>query len=198
MEEEVKDKTSSYIRLAIWLIFIIAMVVIIKVSGHKNNYNDKSENVEESVKEITYAEKLSQLNNNYRYNYEININNEIITYTGMKMDDREAGTKIQGDLNINYFKENGYTYEVKDGGLFQIDNLYTNLDSTLLDVNNIKSLIKDITPYNTDETYNYYLSDKNITIYSDEKQITKIEITMNNDYYHLEFSDINAIKEINY
>ena len=185
MEEEVKDKTSSYIKLAIWLIFIIAMVVIIKVSGHKNNYNDKSENVEESVKEITYAEKLSQLNNNYRYNYEININNEIITYTGMKMDNREAGTKIQGDLNINYFKENGYTYEVKDGGLFQIDNLYTNIDSTLLDVNNIKSLIKDITPYNTDETYNYNLGDKNITIYSDEKQITKIEITMNNDYYHL-------------
>ena len=49
------------------------------------------------------------------------------------------------------------------------------------------------------ENPDYILDDnKIIYIYSDDKNITKIEIFIASDYYKLEFSEIGLIKEINY
>ena len=112
------------------------------------------------------------------------------------------GLKESGYLQINdnylyYYKDNNYTYEVKDGGLFQIDNLYSNIDKNYLDLEYIKNLIKDYEYTNEDNVYTYMIENMQVIINTDKDNITSIQI-INENNYKIEYSDIGNIKEINY
>ena len=197
MEDGSNNKTSAYIQLGIGLVFIIILVVFVKVNGVNNNDSKPQNEEKEEIKELTLDEKLSKLTDNYKYNYEITIGEIIYTYNGSKMGLKESGYLQINDNYLYYYKDNNYTYEVKDGGLFQIDNLYSNIDANYLDIEYIKNLIKDHEYTNEDNVYTYNLENIQIIINTDKDNITSIQI-INENNYKLEYSDIGNIKEINY
>ncbi len=197
MEDGSNNKTSAYIQLGIGLVFIIILVVFVKVNGVNNNDSKPQNEEKEEIKELTLDEKLSKLTDNYKYNYEITIGEIIYTYNGSKMGLKESGYLQINDNYLYYYKDNNYTYEVKDGGLFQIDNLYSNIDANYLDIEYIKNLIKDYEYTNEDNVYTYNLENIQIIINTDKDNITSIQI-INENNYKLEYSDIGNIKEINY
>ena len=197
MEDGSNNKTSAYIQLGIGLVFIIILVIIVKVSGVRNDENIPQNETKEEIKELTIDEKLNKLTDNYKYNYEITIGDITYTYNGSKMGLKESGYLQINDNYLYYYKDNNYTYEVKNGGLFQIDNLYSNIDKNYLDIEYIKNLIKDQEYTNEDSKYTYTIESTQIIIDTSEDNITSIQV-INENNYKLEYSDIGSIKEINY
>ena len=197
MEDGSNNKTSAYIQLGIGLVFIIVLVVIVKVSGVRKDENIPQNETKEEIKELTLDERLSKLTDNYKYNYEITIGDITYIYNGSKMGLKESGYLQINDNYLYYYKDNNYTYEVKDGGLFQIDNLYSNIDKNYLDLEYIKNLIKDYEYTNEDNVYTYMIENMQVIINTDKDNITSIQI-INENNYKLEYSDIGNIKEINY
>ena len=96
--------------------------------------------------------------------------------------------------------ENGYVYEIKNGGLFQtdIDIVYENINKDYLDISKIKEMILNKSYTNKDNDYIYNLDNYVITIITDELNVREIKITINNDYYDLILSNIGQVKEIKY
>ena len=197
MEDGSNNKTSAYIQLGIGLVFIIILVVIVKVSGVRKEENIPQNETKEEIKELTIDEKLNKITDNYKYNYEITIGDITYIYNGSKIGLKESGYLQINDNYLYYYKDNNYTYEVKDGGLFQIDNLYSNIDKNYIDIEYIKNLIKDHEYTKEDNVYTYNLENIQIIINTSEDNITSIQI-INENNYKLEYSDIGNIKEINY
>ena len=197
MEDGSNNKTSAYIQLGIGLIFIIILVVIVKVSGIKKEENIPQNETKEEIKELTIDDKLNKLTDNYKYNYEITIGEITYTYNGSKMGLKESGYLKINDNYLYYYKDNNYTYEVKNGGLFQIDNLYDNIDTNYLNLDYIKNLIKDKEYTKENNKYIYTLENMQIIINTSEDNIESIIISNENNY-KLEYSEIGNIKEINY
>ena len=197
MEDGSNNKTSAYIQLGIGLVFIIVLVVMVKVNGVRKDENIPQNENKEEIKEVTLNEKLNKLTDNYKYNYEITIGDITYIYNGSKMGLKESGYLQINDNYLYYYKDNNYTYEVKNGGLFQIDNLYSNIDKNYIDIEYIKNLIKDKEYTKEDNIYTYNLENIQIIINTDKDNITSIQI-INENNYKLEYSDIGNIKEINY
>lgn len=197
MEDGSNNKTSAYIQLGIGLIFIIILVVIVKVSGVKKEENISKNETKEEIKELSIDDKLNNLTDNYKYNYEITIGEITYTYNGSKMGLKESGYLKINDNYLYYYKDNNYTYEVKNGGLFQIDNLYSNIDINYLNLEYIKNLIKGKEYTKEDNKYTYTLENMQIIINTSEDNIESIIISNENNY-KLEYSEIGNIKEINY
>ena len=195
--EDGSNKTSAYIQLGIGLVFIIILVVMVKVNGVKREENTSQNETKEEIKELTLDEKIAKLTDNYKYNYEIVIGDITYIYNGSKMGLKESGYLQINDNYLNYYKDNNYTYEVKNGGLFQIDNLYSNIDKNYIDIEYIKNLIKDQEYTKENNIYTYNLENIQIIINTSEDNITSILINNENNY-KLEYSEIGNIKGINY
>ena len=194
------DKTVPIIKLSLWLIFIIVLIIIVKFGGKKDINNDVNTIPEtnNTIEKISFEEKLAKLTDNYKYSYIINIGDKTYTFNGSKMNNRESGYRLFLDEKLQYFKENGYTYEVKNGGLFQIDTLYNEIDSSLLDITNIKNLINNQEYKIEDDKYIYTLDNREIIISTNDNDITNIEIKIGENIYNLNYSDIGKITDIAY
>ena len=178
------NKTSAYIQLGIGLVFIIILVIVVKVNGIKREDDIPKEKIEETKEEIktsSVEEKLAKLTDNFKYNYEIVIGDITYIYNGSKMGLKESGYLKINDNYLYYYKDNNYTYEVKDGGLFQIDNLYNSIDVNYLDINYIKNLLKECEYTNEDNKYTYNLENMQIIINTDNDNITSIMINNENN-----------------
>jgi len=211
MKEDNNDKIKSVVKLGLWLIFIAVLVIVAKFGGKDttNNVqnNNQTEIKEEQNKEeviISYEEKLNKLVNNYKYTYEIKIGDNIYSYEGSKMEKNSAINEsgrlsLNGEIKYNYFLENGYIYQVNNGGLDKVESIYDiGIDSNYLDVLKIKEMILDKEYVVSENKYSYELEDKKIDIYTDENNINKIEIFIEEDYYKLNLESIGEIKEISY
>ena len=108
------------------------------------------------------------------------------------------GVKTFNSETTNYFKENNYIYAVNNGGLDKIDNLYEGINMELLDITNLKNMLNEVKYQENNNSYIYNLEDKVITVYSDNLNITRINISMENAYYDLSFYDIGLVTEIKY
>ncbi len=197
MEDGSNNKTSAYIQLGIGILFIIILIVVAKLSGGNTDENISQNETKEEIKEVALDEKLAKITDNYKYNYEITIGDITYIYNGSKMGLKESGYLQINDNYLYYYKDNNYTYEVKNGGLFQIDNLYSNIDANYIDIEYIKNLIKDHEYTKEDNKYTYNLENIQIIIDTSEDNIISIQIKNENNY-KLEYSEIGSIKEINY
>ena len=197
MEDGSNNKTSAYIQLGIGILFIIILIVVAQLSGGNTDENISQNETKEEIKEVALDEKLAKITDNYKYNYEITIGDITYIYNGSKMGLKESGYLQINDNYLYYYKDNNYTYEVKNGGLFQIDNLYSNIDANYIDIEYIKNLIKDHEYTKEDNKYTYNLENIQIIIDTSGDNIISIQIKNENNY-KLEYSEIGSIKEINY
>ena len=173
------SNNSSIIKLAIWLVFIIILVIMVKVNS-KNN-SDTETNDDGNVSETL---SINNLNNNYKYNYLITINNEVYNYVGSKKDNKESGYLLHNGNYLYYYIENNNTYEIIDHNLIEINNLYDSIDSNLIDISYIKNEVIN----NNDYIVNIEELESTIVI----------TIEYENNIYKLEYSDINLVDNIEY
>ena len=181
------NKNVTIVKIGLWLCFIAVLVIIAKFST-PNHKDDK----------VSYQEKLQNLNDNYEYAYDIKIGDNLYNFVGKRNKDREVGVKKFNDITTNFFKENKYIYEVIDGGLNQISDLYFGINTNYLDINYLKNLIKNENYEENNGSYQYTLENVNIIVKTNDNNITNIDIYLENDYYKLSFTNINAIKDIHY
>lgn len=194
---EAKDnlKFNAIIKLGLWLVFITFLLIVINFGGQK-----KADLPNKKPKQVTLTlnEKMQKLDNNYSYVYEIKIADNMYYFKGSTKDKKEVGVKTFNSETTNYFKENNYIYAVNNGGLDKIDNLYEGINMELLDIINLKNMLNEVKYQENNNSYIYNLEDKVITVYSDNLNITRINISMENAYYDLSFYDIGLVTEIKY
>ena len=209
MNNDGGDKIGAIVKLGLWLIFIAVLMIIARFGGTTENTDVEKPQDEikenESNNKKSYEHKLKELVNNYAYTYEIKVGNDIYTYIGNKMIDesyiKESGyIRKNNEQLYNYFIDNGYSYQVNNGGLDKVDTIYdAKIDANYLDVSQIKSMIhgKEYVIEN-ENSYIYNLDTKKIIIVTNEESVTNIEVIIGEDYYKLEISGIGLVKEIKY
>ena len=189
MENDDK-KIISLVKLGFWLAFIIVIVIFTKFTTTPREDNN--------TKTITYEQKLAKLDDNYEYKYEIKINEELYTFEGSKLNNREVGSRYINEEKIDYYIQNSYSYEIINRALILREDIFDNINTNLLDVNYIKSIIKNIEYTRDNNSYLYNLEDKEITINVDDNNITSIIINIDNNVYNLSYSNIGLVKDITY
>ncbi|MBQ7030972.1 MAG: hypothetical protein IJN13_01195 [Bacilli bacterium] len=209
MNNDGGDKIGAIVKLGLWLIFIAVLMIIARFGGTTENKDVEKPQDEikenESNNKKSYEDKLKELVNNYAYTYEIKVGNDIYTYIGNKMIDesyiKESGyIRKNNEQLYNYFIDNGYSYQVNNGGLDKVDTIYdVKIDANYLDASQIKSMIhgKEYVIEN-ENSYIYNLDTKKIIIVTNEESVTNIEVIIGEDYYKLEISGIGLVKEIKY
>jgi len=201
---------AAVVKLGLWLIFIAVLLIISRFGGSQNSNNNNLNNdisKEEQKDTVSYEKKLNNLVNNYEYTYEVKLGSDIYVYNGSKMTTdngiKESGYVTKNSEKLyNYFLENGYVYQVNNGGLDKINSIYlSTMNANYFDVNKLKEEINEKAyisdPSNSSKKI-YSLDYKEIIIYEDDSSINKIEVIIGEDYYKLSINKIGLIKEVNY
>lgn len=212
MKNSGNDNTqiTAVVKLGLWLIFIAILLIISHFGGGQNNTNNKLNNDisnEEQKDVVSYEQKLNDLVNNYEYTYEVKVDNDVYVYIGSKLT-ADNGIKESGYVSknneklYNYFLENGYVYQVNNGGLDKVESIYLqNINVNYFDMNKLKEEIQGksyVVDTNDSNKKIYSLDNKQIIIYEDDLAIKKIEIIVGETYYKLNINKIGLIKEIKY
>lgn len=164
----------SYIIVVIILLLIILFVIPDKYFAPKKGYNVNNTDTTTEFPFKEYNKMIEEIKeNNYTYNYEININTTIYTFDGKKVGNKEQSNFENKDNNIN---------------------------EDLLNINYIFDLIKDITYkqfiYDNTRMYTYKLMldnlDTEIIIYTDLNYITKILIANKYYQYNLTYKEVGT------
>lgn len=215
LKEMWKDpKKHAIICLCLYAIFFLGIFIMFKVMSITSSI--KNENKE--THELTELEMYKDMNN-YEYNYNISLNGNTYYIEGTVYLNKEK-FELKNNNTSFYITDNNQEY----------DNDYLNLEDSInlnlemIKPNNIYLILKDLNPTSTTEykdmtkkevynlkldrikdilrnTYNNYEENIVINIYSQNKEINKIEIDINTqeltETIEIEYLNIGNIKDFN-
>lgn len=203
-----KDKRwHALLVLIIWIIVLSLLMGIVLIVNHFDNTPKSNSTVAPDNQQfspdtpvvLSYMEKLNNLlNQNYEFIYTIQNENEKIRFEGTKEDNIIKGYKQSNSGIIKYKIENQKTYQILVDKTIEITNLYDDIDSSLLDLNYLVTILNQVNENNvivTEEenisTYAYNLTQDEealeIIVTENSNYISQMEIHRNNDTYTLEF-----------
>ena len=184
------DRGKALIKLLLWMVFIVILIVLAIVSERNGNSEildvDKPENnatdtpsEPENIEYEAYNTMITNLlANNYEYEYLITTATDSIILTGFKNPDKEIGFKETSSGITKYFIDSTGTYELNMNTSSIIDNLYSEFDSSYL---NLELLFNNLSEYlyNTEEnvgirTITYDKDGFQVTVTTDTKNITNV------------------------
>jgi hypothetical protein len=198
-----KSKVESLKKLVIWIIVLTVMIgvfYLISFIGGDSSQSEEKEVVNDVINGLTYSQKLENLlNSNYTFEFLVTKNNDKYKFEGIKEDNKIIGFKETKNNIIKFKIEDNQVYEIKLDDELLTNDLYEDIDASLLDLNNIVSLISQtpdndiiITLQGDNTLYDYNFSSKEegleIIITEDELNITNINIIRNNETYDLTFT----------
>ena len=208
------DRGKALMKLLLWMVFIVILIVLVIVSEKNDNSDildtDKPENnvtdtprKPENIDYAAYNTMLTNLlANNYEYEYLITTATDSVILTGFKNPDKEIGFK-EADAGITkYYLDSTGTYELNMNIPTIIDNLYSEFDSSYLDLellfNNLNEYL-----YNTKEnagirTITYDKEGFQVSVNTDTKNITNILIMTETTTYDLNFKNIGECATIDF
>ncbi|MBQ8192505.1 MAG: hypothetical protein IJZ46_00315 [Bacilli bacterium] len=165
LREMWKDKKGkAKIQLCLYGIFFIGVLIFSKVLGSYNAKIEENNPVNNSF--------VVQISDNYEYNIEININNNIYKYYGKTLGNNQTITReVETEINNYYVMIDKY-YILDDSDNYILttkEEIYPYIDYRYLNINNIREFIKISTVENN--IYKVKLSDL-ILNYSGEEYIT--------------------------
>ena len=208
------DRGKALIKLLLWMVFIVILIVL-AIASERNGNNeildvDKPEdNVTdtpsepEKVEYETYNTMITNLlANNYEYEYLITTASDSIILTGFKNPDKEIGFKETNSGITKYFIDSTGTYELNMNTSSIIDNLYSEFDSSYL---NLELLFNNLNEYlyNTEEnvgirTITYDKDGFQVTVTTDTKNITNVLVVTDTTTYDLNFKNIGECATIDF
>ena len=208
------DRGKALIKLLLWMVFIIILIVLAIVSERNGNSEildvDKPENnatdtpsEPENVEYEAYNTMITNLlANNYEYEYLITTATDSIILTGFKNPDKEIGFKETSSGITKYFIDSTGTYELNMNTSSIIDNLYSEFDSSYL---NLELLFNNLNEYlyNTEEnvgirTITYDKDGFQVTVTTDTKNITNVLVMTDTTTYDLNFKNIGECATIDF
>ena len=208
------DRGKALIKLLLWMVFIVILIVLAIVSERNRNSEildvDKPENnatdtpsEPENIEYEAYNTMITNLlANNYEYEYLITTATDSIILTGFKNPDKEIGFKETSSGITKYFIDSTGTYELNMNTSSIIDNLYSEFDSSYL---NLELLFNNLSEYlyNTEEnvgirTITYDKDGFQVTVTTDTKNITNVLVMTNTTTYDLNFKNIGECATIDF
>ena len=208
------DRGKALIKLLLWMVFIVILIVLAIVSERNGNSEildvDKPENnatdtpsEPENVEYEAYNTMITNLlANNYEYEYLITTATDSIILTGFKNPDKEIGFKETSSGITKYFIDSTGTYELNMNTSSIIDNLYSEFDSSYL---NLELLFNNLIEYlyNTEEnvgirTITYDKDGFQVTVTTDTKNITNVLVMTDTTTYDLNFKNIGECATIDF
>lgn len=208
------DRGKALIKLLLWMVFIVILIVLVIVSERNANSEildvDKPENnvtdtpsEPENVEYEAYNTMITNLlANNYEYEYLITTATDSIILTGFKNPDKEIGFKETSSGITKYFIDSTGTYELNMNTSSIIDNLYSEFDSSYL---NLELLFNNLNEYlyNTEEnvgirTITYDKDGFQVTVTTDTKNITNVLVVTDTTTYDLNFKNIGECATIDF
>lgn len=208
------DRGKALIKLLLWMVFIVILIVLVIVSERNANSEildvDKPENnvtdtpsEPENVEYEAYNTMITNLlANNYEYEYLITTATDSIILTGFKNPDKEIGFKETSSGITKYFIDSTGTYELNMNTSSIIDNLYSEFDSSYL---NLELLFNNLSEYlyNTEEnvgirTITYDKDGFQVTVTTDTKNITNVLVMTDTTTYDLNFKNIGECATIDF
>lgn len=207
----------SLMVLIIWIVALMILMGIVLLVGAINESHTKIDtpaNETETKKEdnkktddqelpvvLSYYEKLEKLStNDYTFTYTITKYSDKIKYEGTKKNNVVEGYKQDSTGIIKYKIQNQKTYQIFIDHTVEISNLYEDIDASLLDLNYVISMLKQVDDNDiviTEEekitTYLYNLTEDEeeleITVIENDNDIEKIDIHRNNEIYELVYEE---------
>lgn len=169
------SKFKAKVQLVIYGGFMLIAVIFAVAARSSSNYNTESfieHKKEENKAEIAIPEK-------YKYSINIELNDKIYKYTGIKNKEQETITKTKDDKTYQYIKKKDTYYQnaVVINNIIEKEDVYDIVDYNYLNLETINQyLSKSI---KEDDEYIVYLkdiilgndSDKYITIKKDKNKI---------------------------
>ena len=208
------DRGKALIKLLLWMVFIVILIVLVIVSERNANSEildvDKPENnvtdtpsEPENVEYEAYNTMITNLlANNYEYEYLITTATDSTILTGFKNPDKEIGFKETSSGITKYFIDSTGTYELNMNTSSIIDNLYSEFDSSYL---NLELLFNNLSEYlyNTEEnvgirTITYDKDGFQVTVTTDTKNITNVLVVADTTTYDLNFKNIGECATIDF
>ena len=208
------DRGKALIKLLLWMVFIVILIVLAIVSERNGNSEildvDKPENnatdtpsEPENVEYEAYNTMITNLlANNYEYEYLITTATDSIILTGFKNPDKEIGFKETSSGITKYFIDSTGTYELNMNTSSIIDNLYSEFDSSYL---NLELLFNNLSEYlyNAEEnvgirTITYDKDGFQVTVTTDTKNITNVLVMTDTTTYDLNFKNIGECATIDF
>lgn len=208
------DRGKALIKLLLWMVFIVILIVLVIASERNANSEildvDKPENnvtdtpsEPENVEYEAYNTMITNLlANNYEYEYLITTATDSIILTGFKNPDKEIGFKETSSGITKYFIDSTGTYELNMNTSSIIDNLYSEFDSSYL---NLELLFNNLNEYlyNTEEnvgirTITYDKDGFQVTVTTDTKNITNVLVMTDTTTYDLNFKNIGECATIDF
>ena len=208
------DRGKALIKLLLWMVFIVILIVLAIASERNGNSEildvDKPENnatdtprEPENVEYEAYNTMITNLlANNYEYEYLITTATDSIILTGFKNPDKEIGFKETSSGITKYFIDSTGTYELNMNTSSIIDNLYSEFDSSYL---NLELLFNNLSEYlyNTEEnvgirTITYDKDGFQVTVTTDTKNITNVLVMTDTTTYDLNFKNIGECATIDF
>ena len=208
------DRGKALIKLLLWMVFIVILIVLVIVSERNANSEildvDKPENnvtdtpsEPENVEYEAYNTMITNLlANNYEYEYLITTATDSIILTGFKNPDKEIGFKETSSGITKYFIDSTGTYELNMNTSSIIDNLYSEFDSSYLNLELLFSNLNEYL-YNTEEnvgirTITYDKDGFQVTVTTDTKNITNVLVMTDTTTYDLNFKNIGECATIDF
>lgn len=192
-------KNPRWHSLIVLIIWIVVLTILMGITTLIQKFSSPNTLNSSEVSKNSYDEKFQRLiKADYAFTYEINLNNEIIKYDGIKYENVINGYRERKDGIIKYIIQDGISYSILLNEKNIITNLYENINSNLLDLNYLYNLTKNIEEDEYDYTenittntheYNLFLDNENIkiTIIENKKNIENIIILKDQTKYDLKY-----------
>ena len=207
------QRLHSLMILIIWIVALSLLMGVVFIIGAISEIDNKTTNQVETKKDniigeeqesqlvLNYFEKLEKLStNDYEFTYNITKYNDKIKFEGTKENNIIIGYKQDNAGIIKYKIQNQNVYQVYLDYTIPNSNLYENIDGSLLDLNYVISMIKQVNDNDiviTEEekvtTYLYNLTadeeELEITVIENSESIEEINIRRNNEIYELIYEE---------
>lgn len=202
-------KGKSLIKLGAWLIFIAILVIVVIFTERGNaNYtpstNPDETKAENSVYDFTnYDEMIKKLQEgNYEYKYTITSNDSKTIFSGIKSNGKEIGFKEDVTGIIKYYIDGTGAYQVNLDAINPTTNLYANIDTSYIDLTllftNLNEYLYTVTKNGETRTISYDKEGYQVTVLTDTKNITNINVTVDATTYTLEFTRVGECATIDF
>lgn len=188
LKEKWKDKRErAKIELALYGLFFLIIIIFVRVN---NSLSNNHVNVKEDNSFIEL------INDNYEYNIDININDEIYNYNGKVLGYNSTFVRKNKGKEDYFYKMNDKYYILDVDGNYLLtakEDIYSVIDYNYLDINTIKEYI--MTSSKNNNTYLVKISD--IILNSDSSDNIIITLNEENNSINIDYTNLLKIKDSN-
>ena len=203
------ERGKAAIKLGLWMVVIFILIAIVLFSERQNIVapSDEEDNpVEQPAETYDFANyndmQTSLLNNNYEYVYTITSGDTKYIFTGMKSDGKEIGFKEDVNGIIKYFIDATGTYQLMLDTAELYTDLYSGIDSSYLDISvlfeNLSEFLYSVEKDGSIRTISYDKEGYQVTVITDTKNITNINVVTDTTNYELEFTKVGECATIDF